>query len=188
MATSRDRIIEAALSLVAEQGLTEVTMVDIARTAGVARQTLYNHYRDIPSIIVEAATRHNDVAIAELDRALAVVDTPSDRIRQLIRHIAAISTHPGHTLDSYQGLPSEVRDHLAGFDHALEGHIRIALLEGIERGEFRADLSIEADVVLVHHLLRGLSSLVAADPAEAPRIVADATRTTLAALEQPQRP
>jgi AcrR family transcriptional regulator len=132
MASTKDRIIEATLTLIAERGLTEVTMIDIARTAGVARQTLYNHYSDIPSIIVEAVTHHNEAAISQLDQAVAVVETPTDTICQLIRHIAAISTHAGHTLDTHHGLPADLRQHLNGFDTALEQHIRRALVEGVK--------------------------------------------------------
>jgi AcrR family transcriptional regulator len=47
MTSADDRIIDAALSLIGERGLGEVTMVEVARRAGVARQTLYNHYPDV---------------------------------------------------------------------------------------------------------------------------------------------
>jgi AcrR family transcriptional regulator len=184
MASAEERIIEATLTLIAEHGLSEVTMIDIARSADVARQTLYNHYPDIASIVAAAATRHNESAISQLEQALAVVDTPSEAVRQLIRHIAAISTHPGHTLDSHHGLPAELRDRLSGFDRALEEHIREALSEGVERGEFRPDLGIDIDTALVRHILSGVSALVAATPTDAPRIVDAVTRTTFAALQQ----
>ena len=159
-------------------------MIDIARRAGVARQTLYNHYPDIPSIVAAAAIRHNEAAISHLEQALAVVDTPSDTVRQLIRHIAAISTQTRHTLDSHQGLSAELRDHLVGFDRALEGHIREALSKGVEQGEFRPGLDIDIDTALVRHLLGGVSALVAASPTDAPRIVDAVTRTTIAALQR----
>lgn len=183
MSSTRERIIEAVLTLIAEQGLSEVTMIEVARTAGVARQTLYNHYPDIPAILTDAITHHNTAAIRHLDQALTVVDTPSETIRQIVRHVAAISTHAGHTIDSH-GLPADLRHHLTGFDEALENHIRAALADGIERGEFRADLNIDTDSALLRHALGGVSSLVAATPSDAPRIVNDAIRTLLAALQR----
>ncbi len=188
MASTRERIIEAALSLITERGLSEVTMIEVARTAGVARQTLYNHYPDIPSILTEAVTHHNAAAIAHLEQALSVVDTPSDTIAQIIRHVAAISTHAGHTLDAHLGLPAELRQHLEGFDQAIERHIRNALEAGIQRGEFRRDLNTEIDSALIRHALGGVSALVAATPSDAHLIVADATRTLLAAVQQESAP
>jgi AcrR family transcriptional regulator len=188
VASTRERIIEAALTLIAERGLSQVTMLEIARTADIARQTLYNHYPDIPSILTEALTRHNAAAIDHLDQALSVVDTPSDTIRQLVRHIAAMSTHAGHTLESHLALPADLQEHLNGFSDAIERHIRVALTGGIDRGEFRPDLNIGIDSVLVRHALDGVSTLVAATPDDAPRIVADASRTLLAALRSENRP
>jgi AcrR family transcriptional regulator len=182
MDSTRQRIIEAALTLISERGLSEVTMIEISRTAGVARQTLYNHYPDIASIVTDAITIHNDAAIAHLEQALAVVETPTETITQLIRHVAAISAHAGHTLDAHHGFPAALQERLSGFDRALETHIRLALVQGIETGEFRADLTIETDTVLIGHLLRGLSELVATTPSDAPRLVTEATTTTLAAL------
>ena len=187
MSSTRERIIEAALKLIAEQGLSQVTMIEVARTAGVARQTLYNHYRDIPSILTDAVTHHNAAAISHLEQALTVVDTPSDTIRQLARHIAAIGTHAGHTVDGHHPLPAELRHHLGGFDEALEHHIRAALRAGIELGEFRVDLDVATDSALIRHALGGVSALVAAKPDDAPRIVDVATRTLLAALRPQSR-
>ncbi len=188
MNTTRERIIEAALTLITNRGLSEVTMIEVARTAGVARQTLYNHYPDIPTILTDAITHHNTAAISQLDQALTVVETPSETIRQIVRHVAAISTHANHTIDSHDSLPADLQHHLTGFDEALEAHIRTALRDGIERGEFRADLNIDTDSALIRHALGGVSALVAATPDNAPQIVNDATATVLAALQRKERP
>ncbi|MFW2383384.1 MAG: TetR/AcrR family transcriptional regulator [Acidimicrobiales bacterium] len=182
MAPARQRIIDAALTLVSEQGLSRVTMIEIARTANVSRQTLYNHFPDIPSILTEAAAHHNAAATAGLEQALAVVQAPSDKIRQIVIHVAAISTHGGHTLQSHAALPPDLREQLSGFDEALEQQLRRALHDGVEQGEFSADLTVETDAVLLRHALGGLSELVAASPDDAADLVAETARTVLAAL------
>jgi len=46
MERARTCIVNAAAALVAEQGLKGVTMVAVARRAGVAKATVYNHVRD----------------------------------------------------------------------------------------------------------------------------------------------
>ena len=84
-------------------------------------------------------------------------------------------------------MPADLRERLGGFDDALEHHIRAALSDGIRRGEFRADLNIDTDSALIRHALGGVSALVAATPDDAPRIVNDATRTLLAALQRKER-
>ncbi|MGH1493614.1 MAG: hypothetical protein ACRBK7_30150, partial [Acidimicrobiales bacterium] len=95
-----------------------------------------------------------------------------------------ISTHPSHTLNSHLSFPAHLHDHLSGFDRALDEHIGLALVDGVEGGEFRPDLNIETDSALIRHALNGVSELVAAAPGDAPRIVTSATRTLLAALRK----
>jgi AcrR family transcriptional regulator len=156
-------------------------MVEVARTAGVARATLYNHYSDVPSILADATTRHNEQAISGLRQTLAVAGSPTDTIEQIVRYVAAISRH-GHTLDARHGLPPELREQLTTFDDELESQIRIALENGTATGEFRSDLHREAGPTLVRHMLHGVSELVAAAPDRAPEFVHDTTRTILAAV------
>ncbi|MEZ5382020.1 MAG: TetR/AcrR family transcriptional regulator [Microthrixaceae bacterium] len=185
MSSARERIIEATLTLVAEQGLAGVTMVAVAKSAGVARATLYNHYPDISSILAEATVAHNRHATDGLRQALAVVSTPPQAIEQVVRHVASIST-PGHTLVSRQDFPPDLRDELAAFDVELEHQIRSILTEGAASGDFRPDLNHDVTAALLRHALNGVSELVAASPKRAAPIAADATTTLLAAITQPK--
>jgi AcrR family transcriptional regulator len=181
MAGARERIIEATLQLITEQGLSGVTMVEVARTAGVARATLYNHYSDVPSILAEAIARHNDQAIVGLRQNLATASSPSDTIEHLVHYVASISAH-GHTIELHHGLPPVLRDELAAFDDELEARIQQTLDSGLATGEFRSTLDVPATTTLIRHMLAGVSELVAAAPQEAPRIAVDANCTILAAI------
>lgn len=183
MAGARERIIEATLQLITEQGLSGVTMVEVARTAGVARATLYNHYSDVPSILAEAIARHNDQALLGLRQSLATASSPSDTIEHLVHYVASISAH-GHTIEVHHGLPPDLRDQLAAFDDELEAQIEQALVSGLAAGEFRSALDVPATTTLVRHMLAGVSELVSAAPQDAPHIAGDATRTILAAIAQ----
>ncbi len=180
MADTRERLIQATLGLLAVKGLSAVTMIDVARTAGVARATLYNHYPDVPSILADAAERHNEQAIAGLRQTLAVVDSPTETIEQLIRYVAATSGH-GHTLETHHGLPPDLRHQLSGFDDELANQIRQALVAGLASGEFRSGLDLDTNTMLVRHMLNGVSELVASRDRSAP-VVRSATETILAAI------
>jgi AcrR family transcriptional regulator len=186
MASTRDRIIQATLTLISEQGLSDVTMIDIARSAEVARQTLYNHYPDIDSILADAASQHNEQSITELRSAVAIVDTPPARIEQLARHIAQVSTHTGHDIDIHHALAPQHRDALNDYHRAIDDMVGDTLAEGIKDGSFRSDLDLTIDTSLTRQLLTGISSLVSTTPDEAPAIARTATRTILAALTDPQ--
>ncbi len=182
MAATRQRIIEATLGLIAERGLNDVTMIEVARTAGLARQTLYNHYPDIDSIVADALTQHNHDSVAQLRAAIAVVDSPVAKIEQLVRHIAQISTHHGHAIGVDHSLAPHHRGALGEFDDALDEVIAEIIGDGRADGSFRGDLDRSIDVALVRHLLTGVSALVAAAPGDAARITTAATRTVLAAV------
>lgn len=176
----------AALGLIAEQGLSSVTMVSVAKAAGVARQTLYNHYRSVDEIVAAATKQHNDESVNQLYAAIHVVEDPVDKIAQLIKYVAKISVHPDHTLESKHSLPPDVKANLDGFDRVLIEQISETLQQGVASGVFRSDLVLDVDVALFRHLLNGVSSLVASAPADAARIVTDSTRTALAALQPTQ--
>ena len=102
-----DRIIMATLALIAEDGLGSLTMMRIAETAGVARQTLYNHYPDIDSIVAEAIGRHNRESIQMLEAAMRVVERPEDKLEQLVRHAVAVGSHTHHTPGIEHSLSAE---------------------------------------------------------------------------------
>ncbi len=182
MTSTQDRIAEAALTLISERGLSDVTMIDVARTAGVARQTLYNHYPDIDSIVADAMNRHNQDSIDQLRSALAVVETATDKITQLVRHVAQISSHQGHSIDLDHGLAPHHRASLTQFVTAIDELIAATISQGQTDGTFRADLDPTIDTALVRQALTGVSNLVADTPDDVARIAATGTRTILAAL------
>ncbi|HXX29719.1 MAG TPA: TetR family transcriptional regulator [Myxococcaceae bacterium] len=58
-ASSRRRILDAALSLVERRGGADVTMADIAGAAGLSRQAVYLHFADRAALLL-ALVRHVD--------------------------------------------------------------------------------------------------------------------------------
>lgn len=176
-----DRIIEATLGLIAEHGLGAITMSKIADTAGVARQTLYNHYPDVDRIVVAAVGRHNRESIDLLDAALAVVDRPAAKLEQLVRHSVSIGAHAHHSGGLEHGLSPAAREALGGYDQALEERIRTILDDGLRSKAFRADLDPPTDAVLIRHILTGLTQQAATAP-NAAELATSGSRTVLAAV------
>ena len=181
MATD-DRIIHATLTLISEHGLGAVTMSRVADVAGVARQTLYNHYGDIDSIVTAAIDRHNRESIDLLEAALQIAESPADKIEQMVRHFVMVGSHAHHAFDFGIGLSAEVRAALDIYKEAVEQHIREILEDGQQSGDFRPDLTPEIDTTLARALLDGLYELATNTPDQASRITTTGTRTILAAL------
>lgn len=180
-----DRIMEATLALIAHDGLGAMTMMRIAKAAGVSRQTLYNHYPDVDSIIAEAIGRHDRESTDLLESSLRVVDRPEEKLIQLVRHVVAVGAHPHHAPGIEHGLSADARATLGEYRGALDRCIGDVLEEGRRSGAFRSDLEIAVDVVLVRHMLDGLAELSAQTPHRAAAIAGTGVRTMLAAVSQP---
>ena len=180
--STEDRIVHASLSLISEYGLGGVTMSQVADAAGVARQTLYNHYGDVDSIVAATIERHNRESIDLLDTSLLVAESPRDRLEQLVRHFASIGAHAHHSTNLSDALAAELRASLGDYRKAVEEHIAAIIEEGQQSGDFRPDLSPDIDTVLVRSILDGIRDLASRSPDQVAQIATAGTRTALAAL------
>ena len=142
--SAEDRIIHAAFAVISEHGLGGVTMSQIAETAGVARQTLYNHYADVDSIVAATIKRHNSESIELLETSLQIADSPIDRLEQMVRHFASIGVHAHQSIDLRSALALELQAGLDEYQDTVENHISAIILDGQQRGDFRSDLRSEA--------------------------------------------
>lgn len=88
MARTRDAALAGARRVVAELGFRKASMVDIAVRSGMAKATLYNHFRTKDDIV--AALVLHDVN-ATVQDALTVKDDPA---KALARAAWRASTHP----------------------------------------------------------------------------------------------
>src|SRR5436305_3937061 len=64
----RDAILDTTMALVAEHGLTAVTMSQIAGQTGIGRATLYKYFPDVDAILIAWHQRQVDAHLAELAR------------------------------------------------------------------------------------------------------------------------
>ena len=56
VARTRDRVMDAAWQLLTEAGFDGVTVEDVSERSGVARSTLYRHWRSMPELLRDAFT------------------------------------------------------------------------------------------------------------------------------------
>ena len=77
MLRTRAAILAAALRCVERQGVRRTTMSDIAGTAGVAKATLYNHFRTKDDVLVALV---ESTVLALADRAVAVAGGTAEQV------------------------------------------------------------------------------------------------------------
>ena len=166
-ASARERIVETALGLITEKGLGGVTMSAVADGAGVARQTLYNHFPDVESIVVALLEEHGGAALGQLETLLAATPGAIAKLEQLVRHSVAMAHHGADVAALVSGLSAEaqerIADHTAAYRQVIAGVIEIGVVEGV----FRTDLDVELAALVVQRGLDAGGDLVAAsgDPA-----------------------
>jgi len=79
-ARTEARILEAALSVFAEQGPDAPVIDDFVRAAGIARGTFYNHFRSVEQLLAATSEWTTSVAIQRIEAALAPIDDPALRL------------------------------------------------------------------------------------------------------------
>ncbi len=148
----RHAIQEAAIGLVAELGMPNVSMSAVAEVAGVSRQTLYNHYPDLESIVLDAA--RTEISAAQGFIAEAIENAPNGA--------AALDTFVRGTLSGQRD--NDVVVSGSGMSPGGEGEVfemlepihqqlRAILRRGIEDGSFRSDLDPEAVSEVMFHMI-----------------------------------
>lgn len=180
---TRERIVQSALRLMSERGFGGVTMKAVAETAGIARQTLYNHFPDVDTIIAESIAAHQTESLEALRGVIATIESPEARLEHLVRQSAATAVHHHPVAGFQHGLSAEMQANLQQHDTELLTIIEETLRAGMDAGDFRKDIDITRDAHLVKQMLDGTAMLASSQPASIQTTVATATRTLLASVK-----
>jgi AcrR family transcriptional regulator len=114
-----DAVLDATGALVAEQGLTGVSMSQIALAAGIGRATLYKYFPNVEEVLTAWHRREVAGHLDQLGDLAAGIDDPGARLRAVLRKYA-MSQHHGHDA-AVSGMlhrgphMSEVHNELAAF-------------------------------------------------------------------------
>jgi TetR/AcrR family fatty acid metabolism transcriptional regulator len=84
--TKRERILRAAIDVFAQSGYFNAKVADIAKAAGVADGTIYLYFDGKEDLLTSIFRDHIRNYLQSLERALANVNRPEDRVRVAIRH------------------------------------------------------------------------------------------------------
>jgi AcrR family transcriptional regulator len=156
---NRQAILGAARSLFAESG--EVSMVEIARRAGVGQATLYRNFPDRTALAAEILGEH----IERLERlAVECVDDPDAffvLLRRLVETVVELYA-VGELAREDACVGSEIERHRQRIAELLKGPLNDAKAVG----SLRRDASVD-DVFLVLLMVRGAMARANGAPARA---------------------
>lgn len=156
----REQLIDAALSVIVQHGYEGVSIEAIARTAGVTRPVIYDHFPNLGQLLQAVIAREEHFALEQL--ALVVPAAPrtdgepaelfAAGVRSFLDVVASRPDTWRIILLPTEGTPAIVRDHVertrAATSERIEGLVRWA----IERSGIPQDLDVELSARAIRSL------------------------------------
>jgi AcrR family transcriptional regulator len=159
---TRQRLFEAAVALIAEQGFSATTVDDIAEHAGVAKGTVYYNFPS-KTALFEDLLRHGVGLLTADYRAAIAGRPPGEAVAALVRaqleYIQRYRSFAQLLLSEMWRTNREWHQTLKLLREEAIGVIAEVLQSGVESGEFAADL----DVRLSSSALFGVGLVVSLD-------------------------
>jgi AcrR family transcriptional regulator len=159
---TRQRLYEAAVDLVAEQGFSATTVDDIAERAGVAKGTVYYNFPS-KTALFEELLRHGVGLLTADFRAAVAGRPPGEAVAALVRaqleFIQRYRSFAQLLLSEMWRTNREWQQTLTLLREEAIGVIADVLAAGVESGDFPADL----DIRLSASALFGVGLVVALD-------------------------
>jgi AcrR family transcriptional regulator len=159
---TRQRLYEAAVALIAEQGFSATTVDDIALRAGVAKGTVYYNFKSKTDLF-EELLRHGIDLLTEAFRAAVAGLPPREAVGALVRtqleYIQRYQAFAQLLLSEMWRTNREWQQTLILLREQAIGVIAETLRAGVESG----DLPAELDVRVSSSALFGVGLVVAVD-------------------------
>ncbi|MDQ3692448.1 MAG: TetR/AcrR family transcriptional regulator [Chloroflexota bacterium] len=157
----REAILEITWALVAEHGLTSVTMSQIAEKTGIGRATLYKYFPNVEAILLAWHERHVTAHLEFLAEVRDQAGDAGERLEAVLEAYALISherfshEHPGPELAAllHRGV------HVTGAQHQVHDMIKDLLTEAVKTGDVRSDIAPEELASYCLHALGAASIL-----------------------------
>lgn len=159
----REATLDAAGTLVAEHGLTGVTMSQIAQRSGIGRATLYKYFPDLDSVLVAWHERQVSGHLRHLAEIADRTDGAGARLHAVLAAYAGLSGHQGHGSDMAAVLHRG--EHVARSHARLNEFVTDLIREAVADGVARSDIPPSELAAYCLHALAAASGL----PSEAAR-------------------
>jgi AcrR family transcriptional regulator len=108
--SARDRILDTASELFYRDGFQAVGVDTIIARSGVAKMTLYRHFRSKDELIAAYLERSNDEFWSWLDDAIAAAPSPRAKLIAALEATAKLATSPRCLGCTFQAAASEFPD------------------------------------------------------------------------------
>jgi AcrR family transcriptional regulator len=151
----REQIAEAALSLLASEGLPALSVVKLARRVGIAPSAIYRHFRSKDEVLFAALDRFRDTLLGNVTDVCNETPDAIERLTRLlsrqarmIRENAAVMPRMAFSAEAYGRHPerkARVREVIKAYIERVADVVR----QGQRDGRLREDVEPETVALMI---------------------------------------
>ncbi|NUS80578.1 MAG: TetR/AcrR family transcriptional regulator [Streptomyces sp.] len=158
-AAVRDAVLQATAALVAEHGLTSVTMSRIAKDSGIGRATLYKYFPDVESILLAWHERQISHHLDHLASVRERTEGAAERLEAVLRAFALVAHESRRHHDGDLAAFLHRDQQVTGAQQRLHGMIEDLLAEAVHTGAVRDDIAPDELAGFCLHALNAAGDL-----------------------------
>ena len=171
----REHLIDAALEVILERGYARISIEAVARTAGITRPVVYDHFPNLNKLLRAVIEREERISLAQLAHVVPEEpgdDDPSELLAAgLGRFLEAVTHRPATwrlILLPLEGTPPIVRQHVevnrARVLERIQRHVRRA----VEHRDVLGQLDVELTARAIRDFCEQAGRMVLTDPERYP--------------------
>jgi AcrR family transcriptional regulator len=190
----REQLIDAALTVIVEQGYEGISIEAVAREAGVTRPVVYDHFPNLAELLQTLITREEERSLAQVDTVVPDADYDDDPVEALAggvrRFLEAVRQRPTTwrlILLPLDGTPSIVRDHVESNRTRILERIERFVAWSVARGDLPSTLDVELTARTLRDLAEEAGRMVLTNPQHfTPERYATFVRSTMGLFRRPR--
>lgn len=170
-AERREQLLDAALSVIVEQGYEGISIEAVARAAGVTRPVVYDHFPNLAELLQTLIGREEERSLEQLATVVPALDPQEDPLDSLVhavrRFLEAVRQRPTTwqlILLPLDGTPSIVREHVESNRGRIMEQIQQVVSWSVALGVLPKDLDVELCARTVRDLAEEAGRMVLTDP------------------------
>ncbi len=167
----REQLIDAALTVIVQHGYEGVSIEAIARTAGVTRPVIYDHFANLGRLLQALIEREESYALAQLGAIVPESpeqgDPPELFAAGMRRFLDAVASRPDTwriILLPAEGTPAIVRRHVQNNRAKVQERLQRFVTWAVDRSQLPADLDVEICARAILRLSEEAGRMVLIDP------------------------
>jgi len=172
----REQLLDATLTVILEHGYSGVSIEAVARSAGVTRPVVYDHFPNLGRLLHALVEREEACALAQLEHVVpenAQQLQPDEVLRQAATNfLGAVAGRPATwqiILLPPEGTPKAVRELVETNRAEALGRIERLVQWAVENSGLPSDLDVELTARALRDLGEEAARMILTDPVRYPR-------------------